>query len=134
MRTAGINIEAGGKTALLSGTELVVGRSTFCTMVLDDASVSRVHASLRRVGDLIELVDLGSRNGTFVNGERVGRQPVVVKPQDEIRLGRLRLMLTQSDMRVFAAAETGDNPALGPDTEEITAVHTVPPPGVEPKA
>jgi hypothetical protein len=60
-----------GEQFVLDG-ELTVGRGGGCTIVLgDDTFVSQVHARLyRRDGDVF-LEDLGSRNGTFVNGEPI---------------------------------------------------------------
>ncbi|MEU1387408.1 MULTISPECIES: DUF1707 and FHA domain-containing protein [unclassified Nonomuraea] len=65
----------------------VVGRGSACDLVLSDLTVSRVHAELRREGDGgWMLVDLGSLNGTRLNGWRlVG--PVRVKSGDEISFG-----------------------------------------------
>ncbi len=51
--------------------EAIVGRSAMCTLRLDATDVSKEHASLRWVGAAWELRDLGSRNGTFVAGERI---------------------------------------------------------------
>ena len=61
-----------GETFALGG-ELTVGRGGGCGIVLgDDTFVSQVHARLyRRDGD-VYVEDLGSRNGTFVNGEAIG--------------------------------------------------------------
>src|SRR4051812_5889764 len=49
----------------------VVGRSTDCDLIIDDRSVSRSHAELRPVPGGIEVRDLDSRNGTFIDGKRV---------------------------------------------------------------
>ena len=51
--------------------EVVVGRSDYCSLVIDGASVSRLHATFRRVGLGLELCDLESKHGTFVNGEQI---------------------------------------------------------------
>lgn len=59
-----------GRRYRLSGS-LVLGRSDECDVQLDDTRVSRRHASLTRDGDQWVLEDLGSRNGTLVNGERL---------------------------------------------------------------
>jgi hypothetical protein len=60
-----------GETYSLSD-ELTVGRGGGCGVVLpDDQFVSTVHARLFRRGDELFVEDLGSRNGTFVNGEQV---------------------------------------------------------------
>ncbi|GLX02466.1 DUF1707 and FHA domain-containing protein [Microtetraspora sp. NBRC 16547] len=64
----------------------VVGRGSACDLVLSDVTVSRVHAELRREDDSWLLVDLGSLNGTRLNGWRlVG--PARVRPGDEIAFG-----------------------------------------------
>jgi pSer/pThr/pTyr-binding forkhead associated (FHA) protein len=50
----------------------VIGRSTDADIVLDDAGVSRKHAEVRLMDDgRARVIDLGSTNGTFVDGERV---------------------------------------------------------------
>lgn len=67
-------------------TRYVVGRGSACDLVLADLTVSRVHAELRRDEEGWLLVDLGSLNGTRVNGWRlVG--PARVRPGDEISFG-----------------------------------------------
>ena len=71
--------------------ELIVGRSSTCDLVLDDAKASRQHARLRVDGSSAFVEDLGSRNGTFVNGERVASADL--SPGDEIRIGDTRLRL-----------------------------------------
>jgi hypothetical protein len=83
------------QTALLvlDGNRLVVGpagvtlgRSRQCDIVLDDPNVSRQHAEIRPRGDSWVLTDLGSTNGSLLNGRRIDG-PEVVKPGDEIELG-----------------------------------------------
>jgi DNA-binding NtrC family response regulator len=56
---------------LPDGVDVVVGRSSEATVSVDHDSVSRTHARVRRSGDAIEIEDLGSRNGTLVNGRRI---------------------------------------------------------------
>ncbi|MEV0996281.1 DUF1707 and FHA domain-containing protein [Nonomuraea sp. NPDC050202] len=72
----------------------VVGRGSACDLVLSDLTVSRVHAELRREGDGgWMLVDLGSLNGTRLNGWRlVG--PARVKSGDEVSFGDCGFMVT----------------------------------------
>jgi two-component system cell cycle response regulator len=55
----------------LTGNELSLGRDPSCDVVLEAPDVSRFHARVRREGDHHILEDLGSRNGTFLRGERV---------------------------------------------------------------
>ncbi len=78
---------------LIDGKRLVVGpggatlgRSRQCDVVLDDPNVSRQHAEIRPRGGSWVLSDLGSTNGSCLNGRRI-EGPEVVKPGDEIELG-----------------------------------------------
>jgi pSer/pThr/pTyr-binding forkhead associated (FHA) protein len=67
--------------------ELRIGRMKENDLVINNLAVSRFHAALRRVGDGFEIEDLGSENGTFVNGVPVkGR--VAVAPGAEIAIGK----------------------------------------------
>ncbi len=65
-----------------------VGRSRECGVLIDDAKVSRLHAEFRADPEKLELVDLGSTNGTFVNSVRLApNQPRRLEPGDELRFG-----------------------------------------------
>ncbi|MBP2703316.1 FHA domain-containing protein [Microbispora sp. RL4-1S] len=71
----------------------VVGRASACDLVLSDVTVSRLHAELRRDDDHWVLTDLGSMNGTRLNGWRlVG--PATVRTGDEIAFGDCVFLLT----------------------------------------
>ncbi|MCE9577924.1 MAG: sigma 54-interacting transcriptional regulator [Deltaproteobacteria bacterium] len=71
---------------LPDGAEIVFGRSRAVTIPVDHDKVSRQHARVTRRGGQIVVEDLGSRNGTRVNGEKIeGPQPVVAG--DEIAVG-----------------------------------------------
>jgi DNA-binding CsgD family transcriptional regulator len=70
---------------------LLIGRAPVNHLRLVHRSVSRVHAQLERQGDQLTLRDLGSRYGTFVNGERIAE--VRVQPGQELRLGGVTLEL-----------------------------------------
>lgn len=68
---------------------VTIGRLPECAVVLDDPNVSRRHAQLRRDGANVVLVDLGSTNGTRVNGVTVRQQRLV--PGDAITVGTTTL-------------------------------------------
>jgi pSer/pThr/pTyr-binding forkhead associated (FHA) protein len=69
----------------LADERIVFGRLPECGVVLEDAGVSREHAALEPEGGGWAIVDLGSRNGTFVNDQPVERRRV--RPGDRIRIG-----------------------------------------------
>ena len=71
---------------LSTGVVWAVGRSKKSDIVLDDEMASRNHALIQRTRDEFRLVDLGSQNGAFVNGQRVS-VPVHLKDQDKITFG-----------------------------------------------
>jgi len=60
-----------GSTYALDADETSVGRHPDSDLFLDDVTVSRRHAVVRRVGDHYEITDVGSLNGTYVGGERI---------------------------------------------------------------
>src|SRR5579875_3008859 len=72
-----------GRRMLVGPAGARIGRSRSCDIVLEDPNVSREHAELRPRGDSWVLTDLGSTNGSSINGRRIER-PEVVRPGDEI--------------------------------------------------
>jgi hypothetical protein len=78
----------GGNTSWMLTREELVGRSSTCDWQLTEEDVSAQHAALRWTGKAWELQDLGSRNGTFVRGQRLGPGlRVVLTPGARIRFG-----------------------------------------------
>jgi FHA domain len=71
--------------------ELLVGRHQACDVVLEDLAVSRRHARLVHRDGTWVIQDLASRNGTLVNGVRVGRTEL--RPGDRLLLGDTRLLI-----------------------------------------
>jgi FHA domain/Domain of unknown function (DUF1707) len=68
-----------------------VGRSSEADLVVRDLTVSRLHAQILRTPEGFVLTDLGSKNGTWLGGRRVGQVEVV--PGDMVELGELTLQL-----------------------------------------
>ena len=72
--------------------EFLIGRGADCDLRLRDSSVSRHHCTLRISGGEATVVDLGSSNGTFVNGQRV-RSSAPVRNGDELKVGSCAFVL-----------------------------------------
>jgi ABC transport system ATP-binding/permease protein len=68
-----------------------IGRDPRNDVVLTDLQISRFHAEVRRVGDTFQVMDLGSRNGTYLNGRQV-QKPMVVHAGDVVSVGRHELL------------------------------------------
>lgn len=85
----------GGEFPLVEGTEYFVGRSSDCALVLVEDMISRQHAKFVVEHGEVTLVDLGSTNGSFVNGERVNSQ--------QLREGD-RILFGTSIIRLIAAS------------------------------
>jgi DNA-binding winged helix-turn-helix (wHTH) protein len=97
----------GQQRVQLSDGEHLLGRHPASALTLDSPSVSRHHASIRVQGEEAVLSDLGSRNGTYVQGVRI-TTPTRLGDGDDIRLGSivLRFQLASLD------APTTDVPLL----------------------
>jgi hypothetical protein len=87
----------GGEFPLRMEREIVIGRSSDLDMVLVEDMVSRKHAKISTAGKEITISDMGSTNGTFVNGEKVKKQRL--KEGDRILIGTsiIKLVAVQSD-------------------------------------
>jgi hypothetical protein len=65
---------------------IVVGRAPACDVVLDSPEVSRNHCRIEALNGAVLVTDLGSRNGTFVNGTRI-EAPLSIRSDDEVEIG-----------------------------------------------
>jgi hypothetical protein len=75
-----------GRRTVIGAGGVTIGRSRQCDLMIDDPNVSRQHAEIRPRGGSWVLTDLGSTNGSLLNGRRI-MGPEVLKPGDEIELG-----------------------------------------------
>ena len=80
----------------LEGEKVVIGRSRSCDVRLREDTVSRLHAAFVLLDGALVLEDLGSSNGTYLNGERV-LAPCAVTAGDVVRFGSLRGSLEPAD-------------------------------------
>lgn len=86
------------KTHRLKDGTTLIGRLPTCDLVLNDPSVSRHHASVSMANGRCFVQDVGSRFGTFVNGERLlaVQDPVEIKAGDKLTLGELSAAVEQN--------------------------------------
>jgi two-component system NtrC family sensor kinase len=86
-------LEEGKKVGEVEATEgfYVLGRHDSCDITLEDKTISRKHARLEIKGDEIFVEDLGSRNGTYVNGQKVVRRQI--SADDTIVVGKFSIRL-----------------------------------------
>ena len=77
---------------ILPGNIKTIGRAVRADFTVDAALVSRIHCRLTAGATEIEVVDLGSTNGTFVNGVRI-RKRKTVKAGDRLGIGRVELLV-----------------------------------------
>ena len=83
-------IDIDGERYLLTATRTILGRGAEADIVVDDTGVSRTHLSLERTPHGVVVTDLGSTNGTFVEGNRITAATLV--DGNTVTLGRTRLL------------------------------------------
>jgi pSer/pThr/pTyr-binding forkhead associated (FHA) protein len=118
---------------LITQGEVEIGKASHNQIVLTDPTVSNTHAVLMARDGGYTIVDLGSRNGTFVNGEKLEAQPRTLRHGDAIQLGQTVLTFRNSgetpenitatltpaaleEVRRRAAAMAGPDSAAAADT------------------
>jgi FHA domain-containing protein len=91
-----------GSRFLLDQRVTSLGRHRRSTIFLDDVTVSRRHAELRRTNGEVHVVDLGSLNGTYVNGEAV--ESAMLVHGDKLQCGKFQLMFFRHPAPMQATA------------------------------
>jgi len=86
-----------GSRYLLDTDLSTVGRHPESDIFLDDITVSRRHVEFRREGESFRVHDVGSLNGTYLNGDRV--DDAELQNGDEVRIGKFRLIFFASDAK-----------------------------------
>ena len=79
---------------ILPGNIKTIGRAPGADFVVEAALVSRIHCRLTAGASHIEVVDLDSTNGTYLNGARVSR--AIANPGDRLGIGKIELVLSKS--------------------------------------
>ena len=100
-----------GQTGPLNGErfpidgEVLIGREASCTVVVTDRQVSRFHARITVTEDGSHLEDLGSKNGTYVNGKAVKKHALV--NDDTVEVGKYKIKFLDGDTLSGPASLTG---------------------------
>ena len=112
--------EKGGRTQRFSfdGDQFTVGREEDNDLVLDRVNISKHHLRFRRHEGKIEVLDLGSTNGTYVNGRKVAK-PRSVRRSDRVYVGDYILML-EGDDKAILPLERADVVVAGNDGHPAT--------------
>lgn len=121
-----VNGICGGTVFFLPDVPTVLGRSAECHVQIADPWISSMHALFERRGGEMWVVDLDSRNGTFVAGERIHEAPL--RPGVKLRFGK-----TEAEMRAGAQAEEEKSLVPGDSTvirylSDLVAEGSAPPP------
>ena len=98
----GMSSTVKGKKFDLNQDETFIGRQNQNHIPIDDASISGRHCSVLREGRKYTLVDLGSTNGTRLNGVAVSKASL--KPKDIVQVGSVELMFDGQDVEVEATS------------------------------
>src|SRR5690349_2437309 len=102
---------SGRELVPLSGQRLTLGKASTNDVALDhDETVSRLHAVLENLGFAWSIRDLGSRNGTYINGEKITAERVL-RSGDEVKVGKTKLIF-------WEVKQSGDGRL---DEETVTA-------------
>ena len=112
-----IHLQDGRTVAVVDG--LVLGRAADCGIVVDDEKSSRHHARFVVEVGVVEIEDLGSRNGTLLNGAKVERR--MVRDGDVITIGRVALTYRAAAAPASAPAVAPSRPASPPPAAKAPA-------------
>lgn len=105
---------------VIKKAEISLGRGTNCDIVLADKKASRKHLVIKRVGISFVAVDLGSGNGTYVNGVKISEQELA--GNDTLRIGETEFQFKATSQEYFQAEQNQEFIAPPPETEEVNSL------------
>lgn len=94
----GFALRWGDRAIPVPARGLEIGRSPRCTFILNDPLVSRRHVRIESGADGVLVTDLGSVNGVYVDGDRIGPEPATALPGSTIRIGGAELVVERADI------------------------------------
>jgi pSer/pThr/pTyr-binding forkhead associated (FHA) protein len=101
-----------GETMEIGAGKLIIGREEDCHLRPDSEFISRHHCVLLLDDYTLRVRDLGSKNGTFVNGDRVGTGETILRHGDGISVGEMTFVIDLN--------EGGDSPSQGKQASPST--------------
>ncbi len=110
----------GGQKCLVN-EEIITGRDPKCALVLEERQASRRHAKLSPGDGGILIEDLGSTNGTVVNGEKI-TGAVLVKPGEHMSIGELLFIVESAEAEAEAEPVDPDATMLISSSEELAQI------------
>lgn len=116
-----------GKEVMVSGPSFVVGRSEECQLRPKSDAISRRHCEIKILGDSVTVTDLKSKNGTFVNDERIAAE-TPLKDGDRLKIGKLdfQILMPGSGLTTAISSPAEDTAAPTPViTERVVAAAPV---------
>lgn len=116
---------ARGRAVAIKERGLIIGRDPNCQIRSDHAFLSRRHAQVRAHHGRVKLRDLGSTNGSLLNGRPLGTEEVDVFPGDELQIGPLKFAIAL-DPKSSPRVPNEDEIAhwLGADADDVAAAHS----------
>lgn len=115
-----------GQSYDLPEGEAVIGRYPFCDIVLPSQTISRQHARITYFKGRYFVEDLGSLNGTFLNGDRV-RKRTPLDDQDRIRIYETLLLFFEQEPAEAQLAEDQPSDSAGTETQPFVPSNPTPP-------
>ena len=128
-----------GQLFPLLSINTTIGRDPICDITINDPEVSRQHARLTQTSDSYQIEDLESTNGTFLNGVKIGTDPVQLAHGNEIQLGsgvslifELAPDVDEEEMGLKTAVpvqpvdEPKSDPMLPPEFDRLSVIDNLP--------
>jgi pSer/pThr/pTyr-binding forkhead associated (FHA) protein len=101
---------ATGQTVALDQARLIIGYEADCAIKLSDSECSRHHAVILCDAYTVRIRDLGSRNGTFVNGKQI-LAATVLNTADEVRIGNTVMLVCPNERSYQPSRQVSQHPA-----------------------
>jgi pSer/pThr/pTyr-binding forkhead associated (FHA) protein len=103
-----------GETIQVSAGKLLIGRAADCDVHVKSEFVSGRHCELLLDEHVLRIHDLGSKNGTLVNGRRIGTAPIILLHDDIVSIGDIYFLVDVASVMVPDAPHSETDPKVPP--------------------